>query len=318
MQNWGVSTVLIESGGWQDNRYQFLQKMNFIALLSCFNAIADGSYKQADASAYDSLAENGKNLYELVIQDVTVIDGTGIPPYRADIAINYEKKTGTIVDVGDLDIFAAKDTINGSGLTLTPGFVGVVHNVSLNEKVFINKAKDMIKDGFTTILLTMEKDYSKKPRKLKQSIAENNIPANLGGILYLNRKLHSSADTLQVLRYLEKNMIGIAGDKQALTAYDSAKFLNKPVIPLADVNRTITLRSLDPQTIKTLSSDQTDRWKIPRRGKIRTGQIADFVLFSTDADSLPVIDAVFVKGHRVWQQGEWKETSATGERWLPF
>lgn len=318
MQNWGVSTVLIESGGWQENRYEFLQEMNFIALLSCFKAIADGSYKQADASAYDFLPENGENLYDLVIQDVTVIDGTGIPPYRADIAINYEENIGAIADVGDLNVFAAKDTINGSELTLTPGLVGVVHDATLSGEAIINKSKDMIKDGFTTILFSMTKEQIKRSGPLKQSIAESNIPANLGSILYVNRKLHSPADTLQALRYLEKNMAGIAGDKQVLTTHEPARFLNKPMIPLADVNQTSTLRSLDSQTIKTLSSDQTEQWKIPQRGKIRIGQIADLVLFSTNADSLPVINAVFLKGQRVWQQGEWVETPVKGERWLPF
>lgn len=313
MQHWGVSTVLIESGGWEENRTEFLQEMNFIALLSSFNAIADGSYQQAAAAGYESLPENGRRRYDLIIRDVTVIDGTGIPPFRTDVAINYNNGTGTIADLGDLDIFAAKETINGKGLTLTPGLTGVVHQTALSREALIRKSKEMIKAGFTTILFLLEKEAFQNFHSLNQR-----IPANLGGILYLNRKLHSPTETLQVLRDLGKDMIGITANQNALKTFNLASISAKPLIPLADVNQTTTLGSLDSETIKTLSSDQAAQWKIPRRGKIRRGQIADFVLFSTPADSLPVINAVFLKGQRVWQQGEWIETPVSGERWLPF
>jgi len=42
MQNWGVSTVLIEAGGWYENRNDFLQKMNFIGITTALHAIATG------------------------------------------------------------------------------------------------------------------------------------------------------------------------------------------------------------------------------------------------------------------------------------
>ncbi len=318
MQNWGVSTVLIESGGWEENRTEFLEKMNFIALLSSFKAIADGSYQQANVSAYESLPENGRRIYDLIIRDVSVIDGSGIPPFRADIAINYHNNTGTIADIGDLDIFAAKETIDGEALTLTPGLTGVVHHSPANGDAFIRKSKEMIKAGFTTILLMLEKEALKNSLSLKQLIATNNIPANLGGVLYLNQKLLSPGETLQMLRYMGKDMIGMTGDQDALKTFDPSGIINKPAIPITAVNQTKTLRSLDSQAIQTLTSDQTTQWKIPRRGKIRSGQIADFILFSTSADSLPVIDTIFLKGQRVWQQGEWIQAPVSGERWLPF
>jgi uncharacterized lipoprotein YddW (UPF0748 family) len=319
MQNWGVSTVLIESSGWHTNRDEFLQKMNFIALISAFNAIAYGSYKQADTTVYDSLPENGKNLYDLLIQDVMVIDGTGIPPFRADIAINYNsKKVGTFADMGDLNVYAARDTINGIDLTLTPGFVGVIHNAKLTEKVIVNKSKNLIKKGCTTILFSARKEQMKRFRDLKQLFEGIDIPVNVGAILHFDSKMNASIDTLQVLRLLENNLVGIISDKNILVKSDSAKFLKKPVVALAEVNQNINLKTLDFQTIKKFSLHQTKLWKIPNRGQIRRGQIADFVLFSTNPESRPVVNSIFIKGHRIWQDGDWIKTSVKGERKLPF
>ena len=105
------------------------------------------------------------------------------------------------------------------------------HSAVNNIKGIINKSKDLVKEGFTTILFSIKKEHIERFRKLNQSLEENNIPVNLGAILYLNKKLNSSVDTLQVLRYLEKNMVGIIGDKNVLIESDSAKFLKKPVKP---------------------------------------------------------------------------------------
>jgi len=311
MQSWGVSTVLIESGGWYEERDEFLQKINFIALLSSFDAIANGSYEKADPQLYDSLKENDKNIYDLLIQDVTVIDGTGIPPYKMDIAINYNSKdVGSIVDTGDLDFFASKDTINGNDFILTPGLVGILHDVNFDKKDLVKKSQELIKKGFTTIL------FSARKKQFEQTVAWNDVPVNLGSIYFIDKKLKSSQDTLKVLRNIEKNMVGLISDKNTSTKNSATKFLKKPVVLLADVNQNLILGTLNSQTIKCLTKDQTDQWKIPRRGIIRSGQIADFVLFSKSENTKPVIHSIYIKGHPIWRDGQWLETKVKGDRWL--
>lgn len=57
--------------------------------------------------------------HELIIVGGTVIDGTGAPGIRADIAVD----NGRITRIGDLAGVAAARTIDASGKIVTPGFV---------------------------------------------------------------------------------------------------------------------------------------------------------------------------------------------------
>ena len=59
-------------------------------------------------------------MFDLIIRDGKVIDGTGSKPRIADIAV----KNGVIVDVGDIRQ-PAKRTINASGYLVSPGFVDI-------------------------------------------------------------------------------------------------------------------------------------------------------------------------------------------------
>ncbi len=57
-------------------------------------------------------------MYDLIIRNGTVYDGTGSAPVKADVAINDE----TIVAVGD-NLGAAREEIDATGHIVTPGFV---------------------------------------------------------------------------------------------------------------------------------------------------------------------------------------------------
>ncbi len=317
MQYWGLSTILIESGGWYSERDAFLQKMNFIALVTVFDAIANESYTNANPAIYDILPENDRNLYDILIQDVMVFSGTGIPPFRTDVAINYNsEKIGMIADLGDLNIFAAKDTINGDDLYLTPGFVGVLNDFSFEEKELISELRKMLKSGMTTILVSFKNDQIDKISEFEKIIDNNQFSVNVGGILYLDYELKSSSDTLQVLRYLGKNMIGVIGKDSSITKFTLARILKKPAVALADANLAAHLESLNFQKIKSLTSEQAELWKIPKRGKIQIGQIADLVLFSKDSQSKPVVNTIFIKGYPVSRGGEWINVPVKGENWF--
>lgn len=59
-------------------------------------------------------------MFDLLIQNAQVLDGTGAPGFTADVAV----KDGKIAAVGKLSGEAA-ETVDGTGLTLAPGLIDV-------------------------------------------------------------------------------------------------------------------------------------------------------------------------------------------------
>ena len=59
-------------------------------------------------------------MYDLIIRGGTIVDGSGAPPFRGDVAI----RGGTIAAVGRVE-GAAKREIDATGLAVTPGFVDI-------------------------------------------------------------------------------------------------------------------------------------------------------------------------------------------------
>ena len=57
-------------------------------------------------------------MFDFVVKNGTVIDGTGAEPVRADVAINGDK----VIAVGHLPVEAAR-TIDATGLVVSPGFI---------------------------------------------------------------------------------------------------------------------------------------------------------------------------------------------------
>jgi len=57
-------------------------------------------------------------MQDILIRGGTVIDGTGAPRYRADVAV----KDGRITAIGDLKDMEAKKVLDASGLVVAPGF----------------------------------------------------------------------------------------------------------------------------------------------------------------------------------------------------
>ncbi len=124
MQQWGTSTVLIESGALPDDpQKQRLRALNVAGILAALDAIATGSYAAAAPSGYDSLPFNQGGAFDVLVAGGQLVL-PGKPPMPVDIAINYDdavaRTRGRVRDAGDLAGVVAIDTVDASGLFLHP------------------------------------------------------------------------------------------------------------------------------------------------------------------------------------------------------
>jgi len=124
MQQWGTSTVLIESGVLpNDPEKQRLRALNVAAILAALDAIAAGSYAAVNPAAYEALPYNTGGAADLLVLGGRLVL-PGAPPIRADVAVNYDdpvaRTGGHVRDVGDLEDATAIDTVNAAGLFVHP------------------------------------------------------------------------------------------------------------------------------------------------------------------------------------------------------
>ena len=101
-------------------------------------------------AAANVFAQGGQ--VDLLIQNARIIDGTGSPWFRSDVAIN----DGRIVDVGvDLNIEASQ-TIDAAGRVVAPGFIDVHPHVESSDSrdglQRLPRADNYLLDGVTTIV----------------------------------------------------------------------------------------------------------------------------------------------------------------------
>jgi len=128
IQKWGTSLVLIESGGYKnDPEKQYIRKLNFLAILTGLEAIANGTYSRENRADYDKIPQNEKYHFDLVIRNARLNQNGKI--ITADVGINRHEinnanATGftyksTVEDFGDLSVFYGVEEINAQGAAIT-------------------------------------------------------------------------------------------------------------------------------------------------------------------------------------------------------
>ena len=130
---WGTPVVLIETGPWPSEEMDPpLVRLNFVAILSALDALATGRVEKADPKRYEELPINESGLFYILVRNATVITGTGIQPFVADIGISANRRvrnndgqrtvqiSTTVNDIGDLRTSGALRVIDAAGLTIVP------------------------------------------------------------------------------------------------------------------------------------------------------------------------------------------------------
>ncbi len=88
-------------------------------------------------------------MYDILIKNGTVIDGSGRPMYRADVAV----KDGRIVAVGDLQGTHTERVIDASGQYVAPGFIDVNNHSDTYWQLLAHpELESLLYQGITTII----------------------------------------------------------------------------------------------------------------------------------------------------------------------
>ena len=87
----------------------------------------------------------GKGVYDLVLKNGWIVDGSGNPRYRGDVAVRGDR----IVVVGFLGDAAARETVDVRGLIVAPGFIDMMGQSEINALID-NRVLSKITQGVTT------------------------------------------------------------------------------------------------------------------------------------------------------------------------
>jgi len=86
-------------------------------------------------------------MLDVVIKGGTVVDGTGAPPYTADVAV----RDGRVVEVGSVDE-PAREVLDADGALVTPGFVDV-HTHYDGQATWDDALEPSASNGVTTLVM---------------------------------------------------------------------------------------------------------------------------------------------------------------------
>ncbi len=89
-------------------------------------------------------------MYSLIIKNAQVIDGTGTPAVKADVAVEGAKIVAIAASINS----SARDVVDAKGQVLAPGFIDVQNHSDSHWQLLDNPSLDsLVTQGYTTILV---------------------------------------------------------------------------------------------------------------------------------------------------------------------
>ena len=168
IQKWGSSTILIESGGYQnDPDKEYIRKLNFALILRSLEAISSAEYTKMELDEYDSIPFNVKdNFCDLLIRNA-VVESNGTS-YKTDIAINREEVAynsnrshyikSVITDMGDLSSHNGYEEIDANGRIVKRGMT-YQSTFSTGRDLSGFDFSEMLKSGCTSVIVKQLSEF---------------------------------------------------------------------------------------------------------------------------------------------------------------
>ncbi len=116
---------------------------------------------------------------DLIIRHGTIIDGTGLPRYAADLAIARDR----IARVGNLARERAAVEIDATGLIVAPGFINIHSHAVQNA---LPTAANMLTQGVTTEILNPDGGGPTDVRNQLAALADGGLAVNVGAYIGFN------------------------------------------------------------------------------------------------------------------------------------
>ena len=118
--------------------------------------------------------------YDILIRNARVLDGTGNPWFRADVAISDE----TITAVGDLSGKSGRREINATGLYLAPGFVDVhSHSGSALTTRELSHARPLLAQGVSTVIINPDGGGRVDLERQRESLLEHGLGVHVAQMI---------------------------------------------------------------------------------------------------------------------------------------
>jgi len=172
IQKWGTNTILIESGGYANDREkQEIRKLNYVSILSAIYTLAKENYREIPLADYEKIPENDRKMFDLKIENVTY-DLLG-NEYILDLGMNrleVDKEGNTdfwyssrIIDQGDLSTYYGYETIDATGYTIREGTVAP-NILSSPDELTPEKAMILLRAGHAYVRSTgIPSDWLESP-----------------------------------------------------------------------------------------------------------------------------------------------------------
>ena len=316
IQSLGVSTMLVEAGGWHEDDPEPIVRLHFHGMLHTLHAIATDKYKTTDHQVYDDLPKsNSARLNDCFITKANVLDAKVAQPYVADIIIdqtNSERlavtsdRDGKIIEIGDLPAVSARLTISGNSSLVIPGQFSLAPDWKPATPLSEKRIVELLAQGTTTVLGMVDLADRNAIEALGQT---QSLPFNwafIGNAESLSRLKPSEAFE----HFARAALKGIVGVVSKGTNEELWTVIHQFGLPLIKPDQLPEKPASTYQDAARQALNISTALKLSRRGRVTRDYLADLLFFPTDAGPKASdriewknLKRVMVAGETVWENG---------------
>lgn len=282
----GTPVVLIESGGIPTGSPPDLTvQLNYVGILAVLDSLASGRIGRANPAVYDALKMNSLDpIFDLILRDAWVFNGTGVPPFRGDVAVRSDARGGTaeaiVADVGDLGVFSAHQYIDCAGALLTPGLIDLRPGRSSRDST--DEDREALRRGITTILETTRLAEIRLGSPAFDWDAGGSRALNWGFVVAGGQSGDGAAADLLLAESFAAGARGWINERGEEGPARIPRWFGFKGLAASEAARHSVPKELQgrPESVfPRFTSEAASRFRLGRRGTISIGSVADLVVW---------------------------------------